>query len=117
MTKKSITTVYVDSTILDKAKRHNLNISQFVENKLKEYIEVVEHSQVITKEHMERSIDYEVQKFLEETKDDYMQFIDGRLRTINVRLGTHMTRNEFVARIIELKDKGEKDSKLGEDKI
>lgn len=117
MTKKGITTVYVDSALLEKAKRNSLNLSQFVENKLKEYIDVVESSQVVTKEHMERSKDFEVLKFLEETKDDYMKFIDGRLRAINIRLGTHMTRNEFVARIIEIKDKVEKDGKVGEDKV
>jgi len=114
---KSTTSVTVDAETLKKARQHGLNISGFLESKLKEYISVVEHTQVVTKEHMERSIDFEVQKFVDETKEDYMQFIEGRLRAINVRLGTHMSRNEFVARIIELKDKGKKNGQVGEDKV
>ena len=40
---KKITTVYIDEDILNKAKSMGLNISKFIELKLKEFIEINSH--------------------------------------------------------------------------
>ena len=108
---KTITSVYIEAAVLERAKRAGINISSFLESRLMEHLSESSWAKAQSMKRAEALIEEEIKVFLDETDGEYTNFIDGRLDFINRKLGVAMTKNEFIARIIETKDRleGEKD--------
>ncbi len=113
MTRKTITTIYVDEQLIDEAKRRGLNISGFVNQKLSEHISDVRKGEFARADEIEKQLKAEIAVFLRDVgKDSYHKYLNGRLTTINLKLGTALTKTDLHAAIIEFKEKGgEKDGK------
>jgi len=106
---KRNTSLTVEHELIEKAKLHGLNISNFLENKLEEYFLQVGIASNITAEHKKNVLRKEVKIFLVDAPNDWEHFLRGRTKSINrkyhLNISMEQLRNEVLT---YLKEEGEK---------
>ncbi len=114
MTRKTITTIYIEAHLVEEAKRRGINLSGFVNNKLSESLSDIRKGEFLRAEELEKQLKAEIAIFLQDVgKKKYHKYIDARLEMINSKLGTGYTRIDFHAAIIDFKEKQKEAEKNG----
>lgn len=100
MSTKSTTSITIDSEILDKARKENINISQWVNNKLKEYLQNAGNLRIVNEVLMpdEYAIlkQYREDKELAEKTKNTEAVANAEAKMIRVKL-IHARLNELTA--------------------
>jgi len=88
---KTVTSIYIESDLITKAKLHGLNMSDFVAGRLEEYFLQIGIATNITDEHRKSVLRTEIKTFYADAGKDWEHFLNGRCALINRKFALSVT--------------------------